>query len=441
MSETNRIEYKQELTSNLEKEVVAFLNYRGGGVIYLGIDNTEKVVGIDDSDSVQLRIKDRLKNNIQPSCIGLFDIISESKNNKDIIRITLAGSSEKPYYLKKYGMTEKGCFIRVSSASEPMPLKMIEKLFANRTRNSLGKIKSNRQDLSFSQLKIYYDELGYALGDKFAKNLELLSESGAYNYVAYLMADINGTSIKVAKYAGSDRVDLIESNEYGYCSIIKATKKVLDKLDLENRTATKITSIEREEIRLWNTLAIREAVINAIIHNDYSSEVPPKFEIFSDRLEITSTGGLSNGLEQDEFFDGYSVPVNKEIMRIYKDLKMVEQLGSGVPRILKSYSKNCFKFTNNFLRMSFPIDERLTLKDTEQVTEQVLKLLTSIGNGSYSSTELIKKVGLKHRPTFLYNYLQPALDLKLIEMTIPKTPNSKFQKYFITKKGGQLMKS
>jgi predicted HTH transcriptional regulator len=77
MPETNRIEYKQELTADLEKEVVAFLNSRTGGVIHLGVDDKDNPVGIENTDSVQLKIKDRLKNNIKPSCMGLFDIAVE----------------------------------------------------------------------------------------------------------------------------------------------------------------------------------------------------------------------------------------------------------------------------------------------------------------------------------------------------------------------------
>ena len=118
------------------------------------------------------------------------------------------------------------------------------------------------------------------------------------------MGDENGTSIKVAKYSGNDRVDLIENNEYGYCSLIKATKRVIDKLELENKTISKITPKERIDTRLWNAVALREAIINAIIHNDYTREIPPKFEIFSDRLEITSYGGLFEGMTQEDFFDG-----------------------------------------------------------------------------------------------------------------------------------------
>lgn len=359
MSESNRIEYKQELTDSLEKEVVAFLNYKEGGIIYIGIDKAGNTTGVLDSDGDQLKIKDRLKHNITPSCLGLFDVISEHKDGLDIIKLIVASGSEKPYFLKKYGMTEKGTFIRIGTASEPMPQKMIDTLFAKRTRNSISKIKSNQQNLSFEQLKIYYDAVGKRLNDKFATNLELLNADEQYNYVAYLISDKNSTSIKLAKYKGTSRVNLAENNEYGYESLIKATKQVLDKLELENKTITQITAKERKETRYWDAIALREAIINAFVHNDYTTEVPPKFEIFDDRIEISSTGGLPDGLSQDEFFEGFSVPRNKEIMRIYKDLDLVEQLGSGIPRILESYPKECFKFSENFLRMTFPINSEV----------------------------------------------------------------------------------
>jgi len=354
--ETNRIEYKQKLTDQLEKEVVAFLNYTGGGIIYLGIDNNGNTVGLSDVDELQLQIKDRIKNNILPSCLGLFDVVKEEQNGKDIIKLIVASGQERPYYVKKYGLSEKGAFIRVGSASEPMSARMIEGLFAKRTRNNIGKIKSPRQDLKFQQLQIYYDSEGKTLNEQFAKNLELLNEDGDYNYVAYLMADNNTTSVKVARYSGSDRVDLAQSEEYGFGSLIRATNQVLDKIELENKTFTKITSKQRIEKRQWNAVALREAVINAMVHNDYTYELAPKFEFFSDRFEITSYGGLPQGLSEEEFFHGVSIPRSKEIMRIFKDMELVEQLGSGIPRVLQTYGRECFKFSDNYVRMSFPIE-------------------------------------------------------------------------------------
>ena len=351
--ESYRVEYKQTLTDNFEKEIVAFLNHHEGGVVYLGVASDGRIVGCKNADETQLKIKDRLKHNISPSCLGLFEVILESIDGRDIIKIIVASGRETPYYIRKHGMSPKGCFIRVGSSSEPMHPSMIEDLFAKRVKNSLSKIKSHRQDLTFTQLKIYYEEKGLTLNDKFASNLELLTEDGYYNYVAYLLADSNGVSIKVAKYAGIDKVDLIENQEFGYCSLIKATHKVLDKLDVENTTAALITPKTRIEQPLWDKIALREAVINAIVHNDYTTEIPPVFEIYRDRIEITSSGGISTIKNLEDFFGGYSKPINRELMRVYKDLELVEHLGSGLDKILKAYSKESFVISQNFMKNVF----------------------------------------------------------------------------------------
>ena len=407
MPETNRIEYKRELNIDvdIEKEVIAFLNYHEGGVIYIGIDKTGNVVGVSDADGDALKIKDRIKNNISPSAMGLFDVVVEEREGKEIVKITVASGSEKPYFKKKFGMTDKGCFIRVGTAAEPMPQGIIDKLFATRTRNSIGKIRSNQQDLTFEQLRIYYEEKRKPLNGQFKKSLELLTEDGALNYAAYLLADENGVSIKVAKYRGMNRVDLIENNEYGYCSLIKATKSVLDKIELENRTATQITSKERIDRRLWNPVAIREAIINSIVHNDFTREVPPKFEIFADRIEITSAGTLPEGLNEDDFFDGVSIPRNRELMRVYRDLELVEQLGSGVPRILESYGKECFRFMGNFIRMTFPVSKELIHQSgvvdrlvdglVDGLVESQRKIVELIkANPKISKKEMAKNIGI-----------------------------------------------
>ena len=440
IGENKHIEFKQKVTTELEKEVVAFLNSNEGGVIYIGIDKNGVPVGIKNPDQEQLLIKDRLKNSILPSCMGLFDLVIEKKEAKDIIKIIVAGGYEKPYYVKKYGLSEKGAFIRVGSSAEPMPTRQIEQLFSKRIRNSIGNMKSPKQALQFQQLHIYYQSIGKALNEQFARNLELLTEEESYNYVAYLISDINNISVKVARYQGLNRVDLVESNEYGYESLIKATHQVLDKLNLENRTLTKITAKERKEQRLWNAIALREAVINAFVHNDYTKEVAPKFEIFEDRLEITSFGSLPEGLSKDEFFEGYSIIRNKELMRIFKDLDLVEQLGSGIPRILQAYSEDCFHFSENFLRITFLSTEavtptqQVTQQDTQQDTQQVNELL-KVFRGVHSRSELQEMLGLSDRENFRKNYLQPAVEAGLVALTIPDKPTSRNQKYYLTEKG------
>jgi predicted HTH transcriptional regulator len=96
-----------------------------------------------------------------------------------------------------------------------------------------------------------------------------------------------------------------------------------------------------------------------VVHNDFTREVPPVIEFYSDRLSITSYGGLVEGLSVEEFFAGRSMPRNREIMRIYRDLDLVEQLGSGMNRILSAYSPDVFKISDNFLEVCFPIEGSL----------------------------------------------------------------------------------
>lgn len=88
------------------------------------------------------------------------------------------------------------------------------------------------------------------LNSGFKQSLELLTPDGKLNYIAYLLSDENSTSIKVAKYDGNNKINLIENEEYGFCSLIKDAKSVLNKFDIENITKTKITSKERL-IRTW----------------------------------------------------------------------------------------------------------------------------------------------------------------------------------------------
>lgn len=243
-----RNEFKVKVTDKLENEVISFLNTNGGN-IYIGVNDKGEVIGIKGNvDLLQRTIKDRLKDNIMPSIVGLYDVVLKSQEDKKYIQIVIARGNERPYYLKGMGMTPDSCFIRVGSSIQSMPSDMISNEFSKRTRNSLKNIVSPKQDLTFSQLKIYYEEKGFKINENFLKQLNFYTEDNKFNYVAYLFSDNNNMSILFGKYSGTNAVDLIENEDYGCCSLIKATKSILNKLEIENRTFTKITYPERKEI-------------------------------------------------------------------------------------------------------------------------------------------------------------------------------------------------
>ncbi len=174
--ESQHIELKRGLTDKLEQTVIAFLNSKNGGIIYFGIDDDGTICGVENPDLLQCQLADRIKNNIRGETLGLFDIVLENVNGKSIVKLIISSGTEKPYYLKEKGMTSEGCFIRNGSRIEQMTGSMIEKAFARRTRNSLSVITSPRQDLTFEQLKIYYQEHGKTLNEQFTTSLNFLTE-------------------------------------------------------------------------------------------------------------------------------------------------------------------------------------------------------------------------------------------------------------------------
>ena len=441
-TETNRFENKEQLNEDFEQEVIAFLNYKEGGIIYVGINKNGQVVGVENTDLTQLQIKDRIKNNIQPSTLGLFDVTVETIDNKDVIKVIISSGTEKPYYLRKKGRTPEGCYIRIGSSKERMTERMIEEMFARRIKNSLKEIESPRQDLTFRQLKIHYEGNGMILNDNFARNLNLLTDEGKYNYNAYLLADENNISIKLVKYLGTSKMELIENQEYGYCCLITATQRILDRLTAENTVYAKIEYNGRKEVEMIDSKALKEAVINAMVHSDYTLTTTPIIELYSDRIEITSGGGLPQGLSQEEFLEGVTAPRNKELIRVFKDVDLIENIGSGVLRILDAYDKSCFKFMDHFLRVSFKYKEnpfkyddtaktkssKLGSKKSSKLSvseQQILELCKT----EKSLKEITEYFGYKDVYKFKNNYINKLLEKNKLKMTIPDKPKSRNQKY------------
>lgn len=352
-----RTEFKVKLVDDLEESVISFLN-KDGGNIYIGIDDNGNVVGLKNNmDLLQRKVKDKIISNIEPSVLGLFDLEVLEKDDKKYLKITIAKGYDTPYHIRGMGMTPDSCFIRVDSSNERMDEHLINKMFRERTKSSLKNIISPRQDLTFTDLKIYYTEKGFDVGDNFEKQLEFFTKDGKYNYVAYLLADNNRVSIKVAKYAGEDVDELMENYEFGDCSLIKATYRVLEKFRIENKVYAKITYPERKEQPMYDYTAVREVVVNAIVHNDWATEYPPKFEFFNDRLEVSSFGGIQSEFTEEEFLQGYSAPKNPELMRVFRDLELVEHLGTGIRRILKRYDKSIYHFYPHFIRVSIKYNQ------------------------------------------------------------------------------------
>jgi predicted HTH transcriptional regulator len=213
--------------------------------------------------------------------------------------------------------------------------------------------------------------------------------------VAFLFADNNNISVRIGKYSGTDKEDLIEREDFKDCSLITAMKKIIDRLDMENVTQSRKRPMKaRIDKSLVDKNVLHEVIINAFAHNDYSRNLDtPIFQIYSDRFEVMSFGGLVEGMTTEQFYTGTSMPRNREIVRVFKDLDYMEQLGSGIPKIVKKYGRGAISIDSFIIQATLQFDTGSeTLSTTDSTTDKIISELKQ--NPYVTMDALAQKVGL-----------------------------------------------
>lgn len=206
----------------------------------------------------------------------------------------------------------------------------------------------------------------------------------------------------------------------------------------------------RDEVKRFDESAVKEALINAICHNDYSYNGTPIVEIYSNRLEITSAGGLPPELKKEDFLKGVVYRRNKELIKIFSDVDLIENVGSGVLRILKSYNKDCFDFMENYLRVSFKFkenpfeyeninEEKSSKKGSKKSSKEIDKISVSteailkICETEKSLKEITQYFGYKDIYKFKKNHINTLIEQGKLQMIIPEQPKNRNQKYITSK--------
>lgn len=360
--ETEKIELKECLNESFSKEVEAFLN-TDGGTIYIGVNDKGIPVGVKNIDEILRRISDVVSDQIEPNSIDCVKPEVVYDSDKIIIKVNVSKGFGALYCIKKYGFSSNGCHIRVGTTCKSMTLEMIRRRF----EESIGdldlmiKIPSYFQDLKFSKLKMMLLENGYHLEENsFEKNLKLRNLDGKFNTLAELLADVNSTPFIFAKFKGDNKVSFSERSDYGNQCIIVSYEKMRERLSIENICQTVTDPRPRRDIYLYDMAAVNEALINAVVHNDYRI-TNPQVSFFSNRLEILSHGGLPIGLSKEDFFRGISKPRNEHLMEIFTRLGIVEHTGHGIPTIIEKYGQNVFDIKDNYINVVIPFNQEVVV--------------------------------------------------------------------------------
>ena len=118
------------------------------------------------------------------------------------------------------------------------------------------------------------------------------------------------------------------------------------------------STLPRRTKKMFDNEAFEEAWVNALVHNDWIHGNPPSIYWYEDRMEIMSYGGLKEGLSKEDFFEGVSDPVNKELMDVFVQCDIVDRSGHGVPKVVKAYGREAFRFLGVGIMVTIPFDKK-----------------------------------------------------------------------------------
>jgi ATP-dependent DNA helicase RecG len=411
--ESEQMELKERYTDVICKEIVSFLN-ASGGVLVIGVKDDGTIIGVDKVDETLRKLSDVITMQIEPN--PQDEIRSELKfeSGKTLIVVYINKGNKNIYCQKKYGFSSTGCSVRVGTTCREMTSEQIRIRYERNFTDAeyMLKKRSSLADLSFRELKIYYAEKGFHLDDmNFETNLNLRNAQEEYNLLAELLSDRNNIPFIFVKFSGADKTSISERNDYGCGCLITTYNKVRTRLIAENICISDTTVRPRKDKYLYDFDSVNEAVLNALVHNDWTI-TEPQISMFSDRIEILSHGGLMRGMTEKQFFEGISKPRNAALMRIFLNMNLTEHTGHGVPTIVSRYGKDVFEIEEDYIRCTIPFDREVLEKTQKNVglnvgmnvglnirlnkTEQAVVSLL-IDNPDMTAVELAAETGVTKR--------------------------------------------
>ena len=398
-NEDQKTELKIKLTKDIKKEIVAFAN-TNDGTIYIGIDDDGKIVGLTDAKKDLEALSGMIREGIKSDLTLYTKIYIEKVNNKDIIIVKVSEAPNKPYYLSDKGLTS-GVYLRHGNASVQAREEVIKKLFVESNSNSFESNISKEQNLHFYYLKDLFKQHNLEINDNKFKALNIIDLNNRYTNLGLLLSDECPYSIKSAIFNGKNKLEFKDRKEFTG-SVLKQANEAFEYLNLFNRIKGKIVGLERVDTRDYPEYALREALLNAIMHRDYNFTGSILISLFDDRFEITSLGGLVKGLNMDDLYYGVSESRNPNLANVFYRLKYVESFGTGIERIYESYesydkkplllnTENTFKVVlynvnyiedNNLKKLPSNLtqEEQIIeyLKKNEKITRKIVEALFNI---------------------------------------------------------------
>ena len=421
MMENKTVEYKREYIDDIKYTVVAFAN-TDGGKLYIGMEDDGRVYGVSDPDGAMLRVTNMVRDAIRPDVTMFTEVYVTEMENKPVVVVNVQRGTARPYYLAAKGVRPEGVYVRQGSSSVPASETAILNMIRETSGDRYEDARSLNQQLTFEATAAYFARKEVPFGEKQMRTLNMIGEDGTYTNLAMLLSDQCVHTIKLAVFEGSKKTVFRDRRELTG-SLLKQVEEAFSYIDQHNRTRAEFSGLERVDNRDYPTEALREALLNAVVHRDYAISSPTLISIFDDRIEFVSIGGLVRGISYEDIMLGVSVLRNQHLANVFYRLKLIEAYGTGMLKINECYADNekkpIIEVTGNAFKVCLPnrnyaVEDNINNNNGKEARinhkhQAVLQLLNSQESISRKDIENALKVSQATAVLLLRNMLEEGM--------------------------------
>ena len=413
-------EFKREYTEDIKKTVIAFAN-TDGGEIRIGIADDGMVVGVDEADTTMLKVTNAVRDSIKPDVTMLMLCETREMEGKQVVVVSVQKGTACPYYLAGKGIRPEGVFVRQGSSTVPATESAILKMIKETGGDNFETTRALKQELTFERAGKYFTDEKIKFGTEQKRSLGIIGRDGAFTNLGMLISDQCTHTAKLAVFEGSSKMLFKDRAEFSG-SLLRQLEDIYEYINRFNRTRAEFSGLKRIDMRDYPPDAVREALLNAIVHRDYSYSGSTLISIFDDRIEFITLGGLPKGIAYSDLKLGVSVLRNNRLADVFYRLHLIEAYGTGILKIMECYhnyaqqptielSDNAFKIT--LPNTNFTHEKSTQTEELPHNEQKVMNYL--VGCDSAARKEIEVSLGMSQATTI--RMLNVLVDKRLIKKT------------------------
>ncbi len=333
--ESETVELKAIVVEDIKKEIIAFANCEGGK-LYIGVLDDSTVAGLDNPDETSLQISNIVRDTIKPDLRMFLHYETVTIDEKKIVVVDIQQGTERPYYIAKKGLRPEGVYVRQGYSSVPATNTAIRRMIKETDGDHFEEMRSLEQKLTFESARKIFSERNVKFGFTQMKILGMATQDGVYTNLGLLLSDQCVHTIKAAVFQGTTQSEFKDRKEFSG-SLFRQMDEAYDFIDFRNQTHSTFDKLYRIDRRDYPETAVREALLNLLVHREYSFRASTFISLYADRLEFTSIGGLVSGVSLNDITMGISVCRNTKLANVFYRLELIEAYGTGIIKIMEAY--------------------------------------------------------------------------------------------------------